>query len=163
MSMRKKKIITAVFAFFCCLAFLIGIFMIPIAAFAEGEASTVPYIDVTQIVISVASLLFNVLLAIAIKVVVPPVREWLTAKTTNEQRKLIDSIIKQTVEAAEQMFIGKSKGSEKMKYVIKTLNDKGITIDVPAIEAAVKEMNDSAYITLNEEFTIEPDSIIKEE
>ena len=89
-------------------------------------------------------LLFNVLLAWIAKVVVPPLKEWLAAKTTTEQRGLMYTFVKELVAAAEQTIVGAGLGSEKMQYVIDGLKAKGITVDIDMIEAAVKEMNDAA-------------------
>ena len=88
--------------------------------------------------------------------VIPPLKEWLSAKTTTEQRGLMYTFVKELVAAAEQTIVGAGLGSEKMQYVIDGLKAKGITVDIDMIEAAVKEMNDAAEERLLEFFdTIE--------
>lgn len=128
-------------------ALLIVIITISFATVAVAEsAATSPgfQINLTGVIVSLLVLLFNVLLAWIAKVVAPPLKEWLAAKTTTEQRGLMYTFVKELVAAAEQTIVGAGLGSEKMQYVIDGLKAKGITVDIDMIEAAVKEMNDAA-------------------
>ena len=128
-------------------ALLIVIITISFATVAVAEsAATSPgfQINLTGVIVSLLVLLFNVLLAWIAKVVAPPLKEWLAAKTTTEQRGLMYTFVKDLVAAAEQTIVGAGLGSEKMQYVIDGLKAKGITVDIDMIEAAVKEMNDAA-------------------
>nr|DAT00190.1 MAG TPA: holin [Caudoviricetes sp.] len=128
-------------------ALLIIAVIISFAAVALAEsvpASGGFQINLTGVIVSLLVLLFNVLLAWIAKVVVPPLKEWLAAKTTTEQRGLMYTFVKELVAAAEQTIVGAGLGSEKMQYVIDGLKAKGITVDIDMIEAAVKEMNDAA-------------------
>ena len=128
-------------------ALLIVIITISFATVAVAEsAATSPgfQINLTGVIVSLLALLFNALLAWIAKVVVPPLKEWLAAKTTTEQRGLMYTFVKELVAAAEQTIVGAGLGSEKMQYVIDGLKAKGITVDIDMIEAAVKEMNDAA-------------------
>jgi len=70
-------------------------------------------------------------------------KKWLEAKTTAEQRTMLYQVVQNLVNAAEQL-IGRGKGSEKMKYVIAALEERGFEVDLDMIESAVKEMNDKA-------------------
>lgn len=128
-------------------ALLIIAVIISFAAVALAEsvpASGGFQINLTGVIVSLLALLFNALLAWIAKVVVPPLKEWLAAKTTTEQRGLMYTFVKELVAAAEQTIVGAGLGSEKMQYVIDGLKAKGITVDIDMIEAAVKEMNDAA-------------------
>ena len=128
-------------------ALLIIAVIISFAAVALAEsvpASGGFQINLTGVIVSLLALLFNALLAWIAKVVVPPLKEWLAAKTTTEQRGLMYTFVKELVAAAEQTIVGAGLGSEKMQYVIDGLKAKGITVDMDMIEAAVKEMNDAA-------------------
>lgn len=128
-------------------ALLIIAVIISFAAVALAEsvpASGGFQINLTGVIVSLLALLFNALLAWIAKVVVPPLKEWLAAKTTTEQRGLMYTVVKELVSAAEQTIVGAGLGSEKMQYVIDGLKSKGITVDIDMIEAAVKEMNDAA-------------------
>ena len=128
-------------------ALLIVVITISFATVAIAEsAATSPglQINLTGVIVSLLALLFNALLAWIAKVVVPPLKEWLAAKTTTEQRGLMYTFVKELVAAAEQTIVGAGLGSEKMQYVIDGLKAKGITVDIDMIEAAVKEMNDAA-------------------
>ena len=100
-------------------------------------------IDLTQIITSFGWFLFSVILAWLIKAVIPPIKNWLDAKTTAEQQAFLYQLIKHLVNAAEQM-IGRGKGSQKLQYVMTILEEKGFEVDLNLIEAAVKEMNDEA-------------------
>lgn len=126
---------------------LILVFTVCAVAMAEEVVAPVvpeePLISLTEIITSAIWLVFSFLLAWFIKAVIPPLKKWLDAKTTSEQRTLLYSFIQHLVNAAEQI-IGKGKGSEKMQYVVKALKDKGFEVDLNMIEAAVKEMNDKA-------------------
>lgn len=128
-------------------ALLIIAVIISFAAVALAEsvpASGGFQINLTGVIVSLLALLFNALLAWIAKVVVPPLKEWLAAKTTTEQRGLMYTFVKELVAAAEQTIVGAGLGSEKMQYVIDGLKAKGVTVDIDMIEAAVKEMNDAA-------------------
>ena len=128
-------------------ALLIVIITISFATVAVAEsAATSPglQINLTGVIVSLLALLFNALLAWIAKVVVPPLKEWLTAKTTSEQRGLMYTFVKELVAAAEQTIVGAGLGGEKMQYVVDRLKEKGIEVDIDMIEAAVKEMNDTA-------------------
>lgn len=114
-------------------------------ALAENAAASGGFqINLTGVIVSLLALLFNALLAWIAKVVVPPLKEWLAAKTTSEQRGLMYSFVKELVAAAEQTIVGAGLGGEKMQYVVDRLKEKGIEVDIDMIEAAVKEMNDTA-------------------
>lgn len=117
----------------------------PALVYAEEAAAPdpAPLIDLTGIVLSVVRLLFYVLLAWLVKAVIPPVRRWLDAKTTAEQRSLMYQVVCELVNAAEQT-IGSGRGTDKLSYVRKALREKGFDVDLDMIEAAVKQMNDEA-------------------
>lgn len=134
------------------LAFLLAFFLVLILIFsvcsvtvAEEVVTPIveqaPMIDLTQIIVSVIGLVFSFLLAWLAKAVLPPLKKWLDAKTTAEQRSLLYQVVEATVNAAEQV-IGRGKGSEKLQYVVDALEAKGLEVDLDMIEAAVKQMND---------------------
>lgn len=135
-----KKIFALVLASIVMFALLC-----PALVYAEEAAAPepAPLIDLTGIVLSVVRLLFYVLLAWLVKAVIPPVRRWLDAKTTAEQRSLMYQVVYELVNAAEQT-IGSGRGSDKLAYVRKALREKGFDVDLDMIEAAVKQMNDEA-------------------
>lgn len=114
---------------------------------APGPMFTV---DVTQLVISIIGVIFSALLAWIIKAVIPPVKTWLIEHTTTEQQTRAWTMIKWLVEAAEQTIVGASKGSERLEWVLEELKARGIKVDRALVEAAVKEMNDSAKAQIDE-------------
>lgn len=114
---------------------------------APGPMFTV---DVTQLVISIIGVIFSALLAWIIKAVIPPVKTWLIEHTTTEQQTRAWTMIKWLVEAAEQTIVGAAKGSERLEWVMEELKARGIKVDRALVEAAVKEMNDSAKAQIDE-------------
>ena len=68
---------------------------------------------------------------------------WIKSKTDVNQQIALSTAAKIAVYAAEQIY-GAGKGEEKLDYVISRLEEKGYTVDMDAIEAAVREMNLSA-------------------
>ena len=137
-----KNIGTKLFVALLIIAVIISFAAVALAESAPASGGF--QINLTGVIVSLLVLLFNVLLAWIAKVVVPPLKEWLAAKTTTEQRGLMYTFVKELVAAAEQTIVGAGLGSEKMQYVIDGLKAKGITVDIDMIEAAVKEMNDAA-------------------
>ena len=107
-------------------------------------------INVTQVVIAVMAVLFNLLLAWILTSVIPPVKKWLDEHTTSEQQNRVWTITKWLVEAAEQTITGYSKGRERLQWVLDQLCERGIMVDMDLIEAAVKEMKDKAAIEIHE-------------
>ena len=65
---------------------------------------------------------------------------WLKSKTTKEQQDYLLATTRVLVYAAEQVY-GAGKGDAKLQYVQDELENRGLTIDMPVIEAAVREMN----------------------
>ena len=65
---------------------------------------------------------------------------WLKSKTTKEQQDYLLATTRVLVYAAEQVY-GAGKGDVKMQYVQDELENRGLTIDMPVIEATVREMN----------------------
>ncbi|MGN0763461.1 MAG: phage holin, LLH family [Aristaeellaceae bacterium] len=77
------------------------------------------------------------MLAAVITVKVIP---WLKSKTTREQQEYLLATVRVLVYAAEQLY-GSGKGAAKLQYVQDELEARGLSVDMPAIEAAVREMN----------------------
>lgn len=137
-----KNIGTKLFVVLLIIAVIISFAAVALAESVPASGGF--QINLTGVIVSLLALLFNALLAWIAKVVVPPLKEWLAAKTTTEQHGLMYTFVKELVAAAEQTIVGAGLGSEKMQYVIDGLKAKGITVDIDMIEAAVKEMNDAA-------------------
>ena len=70
---------------------------------------------------------------------------WLYKKSDSEGRIKILESVRIFVEAAEQLYKGKGRGSEKKAFVLESLKKLGFTVDGNAldamIEAAVYELN----------------------
>lgn len=91
-------------------------------------------IDLTPIIQALIALLAALITGLLIP--------WLKARTTAQQQANLKALIKTLVYAAEQMF-GAGAGEDKLYYVKDRLNEKGYTVDIDAIEAAVFEMYSS--------------------
>lgn len=136
-----KKYVAAIVALALLVVFCTG---------CLAEATTLPTapmfsVNITQLVIAVMGVVFNVLFLWLIKAVIPPLKSWLRAHTTTENQQRAWTMIKWLVEAAEQTITGYAKGSERLQWVKAELKARGIDADLALIEAAVKEMKDNAY------------------
>lgn len=100
--------------------------------------------NITPIVEAVFALVGVVITA----VVIPYIR----SRTTAQQRADLGAWVKIAVSAAEQMkeFQGAKKGPAKKAFVLKWLEERGITVDAAKIdamiEAAVYELNSGALL-----------------
>lgn len=120
--------------------------VMPYAAWAE-EAAPAMTVDLTEVVIAAMMLTFDLILTWAARTLLPVVGEWLKARTTEEQRRLLYELTESLVAAAEQLF-GAGRGKEKLDYVMEGLAKRGMTADVDLIEAAVRGMNRKALQTV---------------
>lgn len=82
--------------------------------------------------------LANALIALLAAVITAFVIPWIRAKTTVQQRELLQSVVKSLVYAAEQIF-GAGRGEDKLQYVVDRLKAQGYTVDLALIEATVKD------------------------
>lgn len=82
--------------------------------------------------------ILQAVIALAAALITAYVIPWIRSKTTLEQRELLLSVITSLVYAAEQIY-GAGHGEDKLAYVVEQLKDRGMTVDVAAIEAIVKE------------------------
>ena len=123
----------------------VAVLLLPYAA-AEPVVTTAAEptikVDLTGLIVSVVVLVFEALLVWIIKAVIPPLRNWLEARTTNEQRTLLYNVVKELVEAAENTIVGVGMGRQKLTYVVDGLEARGFTVDIDMIESVVKRMND---------------------
>lgn len=88
-------------------------------------------IDLTDIAMALLSLL-----AAWITTQVIP---WIKARTTAEQRRVAQALVKTAVYAAEQLYKGSGKGEEKLQYVISRLESVGIKLDAKVIIDMIEE------------------------
>lgn len=139
--------------FFAFSVVFIIVFVVLLPAFAEEGAAT---IDLTGIITSVLGVIVSFVLSWFAGSVVPALKKWLAAKTTNEQRKELNGVVRQLVYAAEQVF-GAKCGKEKFQYVLEGLKDRGFTADTATIEAAVMEMNERFFTDILDEITCPQD------
>lgn len=100
--------------------------------------------NITPIIEAVIALVGVVITA----VVIPYIR----SRTTAQQRAEINAWVRVAVSAAEQMaeFQGSKQGPAKKAFVLKWLEERGITVDAAKldamIEAAVYELNSGVLL-----------------
>ena len=87
-------------------------------------------IDLTSIAMGVVLIVFGVIGVFLIPQIRLALGEAKFAKLAN--------LVKIAVEAAEQIYIGTGRGSEKKAYVLEFLNEKGYTVDFDTIEALIE-------------------------
>ena len=96
--------------------------------------------------------IFEAILALVAVVITSIVIPYIKKRTTTEQQKEIVAWVKIAVTAAEQIYAGTGRGSEKKMYVVDWLADRNITVDTnkidALIEAAVYELNNSAALII---------------
>lgn len=109
-------------------------------------------IDITPIIEAVIALA-----GVIVSCVLIP---YIKSKTTTEQQKEINAWVKIAVAAAEQIYVGASRGEEKKAYVINWLREHGVTVDEAKldalIEAAVYELTNGEGLIIVEEKVEEP-------
>ena len=86
---------------------------------------------------------FQAIISLAVALITYKLIPWIKARTDEKQQNLLQATVKIVVFAAEQMD-GAGKGEEKLDYVIKELEKRGFTADRAAIEAAVRQLTQSA-------------------
>lgn len=141
---------------------LAAMLLIVLTAACHAETAAEPpapmfTVNVTQMVIAIMGVIFNILLAWLLKAVIPPLKSWLTIHTTTETQQRAWTMIKWLVEAAEQTITGSGMGRERLEWVQAQLKTRGIQVDLALIEAAVKEMKDNAYMEIKQ--VVDPDNV----
>ena len=109
--------------------------IVTLPAFAE-EVVTGPSAAVTIDLTGIAQAVIALLAALITTKLIP----WIKARTTAQQQSLLDAVVDTLVFAAEQIY-GSGTGKEKLEYVQSQLTARGYTIDLNAIEATVKRLN----------------------
>lgn len=89
-------------------------------------------VDLTPIVQTLIALLASIITVFLVP--------WIKAKTTAQQQALLYATIKSLVYGAEQL-LGAGGGAEKMNYVTRGLEQRGLKVDTAAIEASVRELS----------------------
>ena len=102
-------------------------------------------IDLTQIILAVATLIFGILM----RYVIPAVKQ----KLSDNQLEFLRIAVKTAVYAAEQLY-GSKQGQEKLKYVIDLLYQQGYVIDKNKVEDSIRALIESAVKELSLEQAI---------
>lgn len=99
------------------------------------------YIDLMPVVTGVITLVGALLTVFA----VPYIKSVLSA----DKLERLSTWVRVFVHAAEQLFSGSGRGSEKLQYVADMLRSKGYKIDVDDTTDAVRAMIEAAVLELN--------------
>ncbi len=75
------------------------------------------------------------LIAVVITAIVIP---FIKSKTTAAQQEQINGWVKIAVAAAEQIYVGAGRGTEKKTHVLNFLTSKGVTLDVEILDALIE-------------------------
>ena len=111
--------------------------LVALPVLAETAQAPVATIDVTDIVTALLGLLASIVTAY--------LAPWLKAKLGAARYENARSVTNTLVNAAEQIFKGAGRGQEKLDYVKKELNKRGITYDEAKLEAAVFNLRDVVF------------------
>lgn len=127
-----KKLIAGLIMVVLIIAAFMAVF--PAPAWADTGQATAPPITVDL------TPLFQALIGVLATIITVKVVPYLKKKLTNEQQAALASATKVAVFAAEQLY-GSRAGKKKLEYAQQLLLSKGFTVDINAIEAAVKELS----------------------
>ncbi|MBQ7214327.1 MAG: hypothetical protein IJS25_07335 [Bacteroidales bacterium] len=114
-----------------------------------------PVVDLTGALVALLLIVFEFLLAWIARVIIPPIKEWLKARTTEKERGMIWDAVCKLVDAAEQIIRGPCLGERRLAYVEAGLLQRGIKVDRDLIEAAVLRMKERTAIMLSDGLEID--------
>lgn len=86
--------------------------------------------DITTIIEAV----FALIAAVVTAIVIPYIR----SRTTAQQQAEIADWVKVAVSAAEQIFTGAGKGTEKKAYVLEWLHEHNVAVDESKLDALIE-------------------------
>lgn len=124
----------------CILLLALAAFAVLFPAFAESYAQD-GAIDLTPVINAGISLLGEILIAAIAVCVLPPLKRWLVEHATKSQQDKLVALIRELVMAAEQIFMQKGMGGQKLDWVRQELCERGYNVDQALIEAEVHRMN----------------------
>ena len=100
-------------------------------------------VDLTQVVIAIITLVISLVSVYFIP--------YLKSKVSSEQLDIIKFWVNIAVEAAEMIYTGSGRGTEKKQYVVEFLNSKGFTLNTDEIENLIEAAVLELKITQKEE------------
>lgn len=93
--------------------------------------------DLTNVLQAVIVLIASLLSAF----VVP----WLRSRTTGQQRQEMQAWVEIAVQAAEQLYQGAGRGTEKKQWVLQWLAERGYSVETEELDAMIE----AAVLALN--------------
>lgn len=94
------------------------------------KVRTMKVTDITQILMATMTLIMSVITAFLI----PYLKEKIGEKRFAELSRWVSV----AVTAAEQIYVGSGRGSEKKQYVLEFLNSKGFTVDTNVLDNLIE-------------------------
>lgn len=94
------------------------------------KVRTMKMTDITQILMATMTLIMSVITAFLI----PYLKEKIGEKRFAELSRWLSV----AVTAAEQIYVGSGRGSEKKQYVLEFLNSKGFTVDTNVLDNLIE-------------------------
>ena len=94
-------------------------------------------VDITEIIVCIIRIALTALFGYVTANVLPRVDAWLDEKVSAAQRKNVADLLSSFVKAAEQLY---TDNEDKLDYVFRMAEEKGIVIDRAEIEAAVYDL-----------------------
>jgi uncharacterized membrane protein YraQ (UPF0718 family) len=82
--------------------------------------------------------ILEVIITLVVATITGVLVPYIKSKTTAEQQTVLTALVKAAVTAAEQIYTGSGRGSEKKAYVLSWLADRGITVDADKLDALVE-------------------------
>lgn len=70
---------------------------------------------------------------------------WIKSKTTAQQQATLAAVVNTLVNAAEQLYRSEQI-QDRLAYVVEQLEERGLTVDIAEIEAAVKRLNQNEVV-----------------
>jgi type II secretory pathway pseudopilin PulG len=82
--------------------------------------------------------IFEAIVTLVVAVITGVLVPYIKSKTTTEQQTALSALIKAAVTAAEQIYTGTGRGTEKKAYVLAWLADRGVTVDSDKLDVLVE-------------------------
>lgn len=78
------------------------------------------------------------LIALVSAIITAFVVPYIKSRTTAAQQEQLQGWVKIAVAAAEQIYTGSGRGSEKKAYVVEWLTERGLTVDTDKVDALIE-------------------------
>ena len=84
------------------------------------------------------TIVIEALIALVSAIITAFVVPYIKSRTTAAQQEQLQGWVKIAVAAAEQIYTGSGRGSEKKAYVVEWLTERGLTVDTDKVDALIE-------------------------